>query len=58
MHHKNNNIGMRCTFIYLFIGYLTTLIPLIEYAQKKGSQGIPKTSTYKFTYLFFFLLSI
>jgi hypothetical protein len=30
MHHKNS-LSMRCTLLYLFIAYLTTLIPLIEY---------------------------
>jgi hypothetical protein len=36
-------------------------MPLVEYVEKnqKGNQGIPKTPTYKFTYLFiFFLLPI
>jgi hypothetical protein len=32
----NKTISMRCTFIYLFIGYLTNLIPLIEY--EKGRE--------------------
>ena len=31
---------MRCTFLYLFVGYLTNLIPLIEYAQIKENQVI------------------
>jgi hypothetical protein len=30
---KYKNLSMRCIFEYLFIFYLTTLIPLIEYAQ-------------------------
>jgi TRAP-type C4-dicarboxylate transport system permease small subunit len=50
---------MECTFLYLFICYLTTLIPLIEYAQRKWDQEIPKTLAYKYIYLFillFFLL--
>jgi hypothetical protein len=32
---KKNNIGMRCTFLYLFIGFLTNLILLIEYEKRK-----------------------
>jgi hypothetical protein len=28
--------------MYLFICHLTTLIPLVEYAQRKGDQEIPK----------------
>jgi hypothetical protein len=40
---------------YLFICYLTTLIPLIEYAQRKGNQIIPKTLSYKYMYLFILL---
>jgi hypothetical protein len=53
--HKYKNLSMRCIFIYLFICYLTTLIPLIEYAQRKENQIIPKTLTYKYTYLFILL---
>ena len=41
MHHKND-ISMRCTIFYLFIGYLTTLIPLIEYALDNNQLG-PKS---------------
>jgi hypothetical protein len=36
MHHKNN-INMRCIFLYLFVDFSTTLIPLIEYAREKKS---------------------
>jgi hypothetical protein len=34
-------------------------MPLVEYVEKnqKGNQGIPKTPTYKFTYLFIFFFS-
>jgi hypothetical protein len=32
---KYNNFSMRCIFLYLFICYLTTLIPLIEYAKRE-----------------------
>jgi hypothetical protein len=46
---------MECTFLYLFICYLTTLISLIEYAQIKGDQAIPKTLAYKYIYLFILL---
>jgi hypothetical protein len=46
---------MRCIFLYLSICYLTTLIPLIEYAQRKGDQEILKTLAYKFIYLFILL---
>jgi hypothetical protein len=35
---------MECTFLYLFICYLTTLIPLIEYAQGKENKIISKGS--------------
>jgi hypothetical protein len=41
MHHRND-ISMRCTIFYLFIGYLTTLIPLIEYALDNNQLG-PKS---------------
>jgi hypothetical protein len=46
---------MRCIFLYLFICYLTTLIPLIEYAQRKGNQIISKTLLSKYMYLFILL---
>jgi hypothetical protein len=52
---KYKNFSMRCIFLYLFICYLTTLIPLIEYAQRKGDQEILKTLAYKFIYLFILL---
>lgn len=35
---------MRCIFLYLFICYLTNIIPLIEYAQLKENQIISKGS--------------
>jgi hypothetical protein len=35
MHHTKNNIGMRCIFLYLFIGFLANLILLIEYEKGK-----------------------
>jgi hypothetical protein len=54
---KNTRIlNMRCIFIYLFICYLTILLPLSEYAQSKGNQIIPKTLLCKYMYLFFFYL--
>jgi hypothetical protein len=46
------------TFLYLFICYLTTLIPLIEYAQRKGDQEILKTLASKYIYLFILLFFI
>jgi hypothetical protein len=55
---KYKNLSMRCIFEYLFIFYLTTLIPLIEYAQWKENQTIPKTLTYKYTYLFILYIFI
>jgi hypothetical protein len=36
------NSSMECTFTYLFICRLTTLIPLVEYAQRKEDQEILK----------------
>jgi hypothetical protein len=39
-------------FIYLLVEYF--LIPLTEYAQRKESQTIARTLTYKYTYLFIF----
>jgi hypothetical protein len=36
------NSSMECTFTYLFICHLTTLIPLVEYAQRKEDQEILK----------------
>ena len=38
--YKNSN--MECTFMYLFICHLTTLILLVEYAQRKEDQEILK----------------
>jgi hypothetical protein len=35
---------MRCTYLYLFICYLTNLISLIEYAKRKINQIIFKGS--------------
>jgi hypothetical protein len=40
----NKVISMRCIFLYLFICYLTNIIPLIEYAQLKENQIISKGS--------------
>jgi hypothetical protein len=42
MHH-NKIINMRYTFLYLFICYLTHIIPLIKYAQIKENQIISRT---------------
>jgi hypothetical protein len=47
--------SMECTFLYLFICYLTTLIPLIEHTERKGDHEIPKTLAYKYIYLFILL---
>jgi hypothetical protein len=52
--------NMECTFLYLFICYLTNIIPLIEYAQRKENQNNlqrfhnPKIPTYKHIYLFYY----
>jgi uncharacterized membrane protein len=35
--YKNSSI--ECTFTYLFICHLTTLIPLVDYAQLKENQN-------------------
>jgi hypothetical protein len=43
--------------MHLFICHLTTLIPLVEYAQRKEDQEIPKTLAYKYIYLFILLSS-
>jgi hypothetical protein len=32
--HHNKVINKRCTLLYLFIGYLTNLVPLIDYEKK------------------------
>jgi hypothetical protein len=37
----NKVISKRCTFLYLFIDYLTNLVPLIDY-EKKGTKWISK----------------
>jgi hypothetical protein len=55
--HNYKNLSMRCIFIYLFICYLATLIPIIEFAQREGNQIIPKTLLYKYMYLFILLFS-
>jgi hypothetical protein len=49
---------MICIFPYLIICYLTNIIPLVEYAQRKEDQEIPKTLAYKFIYYlsYYFLL--
>ena len=33
--HHNKVIGKSCTFFYLFLGYLTNLVPLIDYEKKE-----------------------
>jgi hypothetical protein len=48
---------MRCIFLYLFIFYLATLIPIIEFAQREENQITPKTLLYKYMYLFILLFS-
>jgi hypothetical protein len=55
--HKYKNLSMRCIFPYLFICYLATLIPIIEFAQREGNQINPKTLLYKYMYLFILLFS-
>jgi hypothetical protein len=47
------NSSMECTFTYLFICHLTTLIPLVEYAQKKEDQENPQNSSIE-VYLFIY----
>jgi hypothetical protein len=54
MHH-NKIISMRCTFLYLFICYLTNIISLIEYAQIKENQMIPKGSIIPRHYIIIFI---
>jgi hypothetical protein len=57
---------MRCIFLYLFICYLTNIIPLFEYAQieeiqiiSKGSINSQNTKIIIFIYLYhFFLIQI
>jgi hypothetical protein len=55
--HKYKNLNMRCIFLYLFIFYLATLIPIIEFAQREENQITPKTLLYKYMYLFILLFS-
>jgi hypothetical protein len=55
MHH-NKIISMRYTFSYLFICYLTNIIPLIEYAQIKENQIISKALLHVFIYFIIFIL--
>jgi hypothetical protein len=55
MHH-NKIISMRYTFPYLFICYLTNIIPLIEYAQIKENQIISKALLHVFIYFIIFIL--
>jgi hypothetical protein len=53
--------SMECTFLFLFICYLTNIIQLIEYAQRKENQNNlqwfhnHKTPTYKHIYLFYYI---
>jgi hypothetical protein len=54
--HKYKNLNMRFISPYLFICYLATLIPIIELAQRKGNQIIPKSLLYKCMYLIILLL--
>ena len=54
--HKYQNLSMIFIFLYLFIYYLSTLIPLIECAQRKGNRIIPKTILYKYMCLFILLI--
>jgi hypothetical protein len=49
-------LSMECTFLYSFLCYLTTLLPLGEYAQRKGNQIIPQTVLCKYMYLYILLL--
>jgi hypothetical protein len=58
MHH-NKITNMRYTFLYLFICYLTNIIPSIEYAQIKKNQIISKEfSINACTYLFYYFYLI
>jgi hypothetical protein len=45
-------------FIHLFVWLNNNLIPLTEYAQRKGNRIIPKTLSYKYMYYFFYLIQI
>jgi hypothetical protein len=49
---------MICIFLYLFICYLTNLIPLIEYAQIKENQMISKGSIIPKHYIIIFFIYI
>jgi hypothetical protein len=37
---KIKNLSMKCIFQYLFICYLSNLIPLFEYAKRKQKKPI------------------
>jgi hypothetical protein len=43
-NEKIQEPDMECTFLYLFICYLTNIISLIEYAQGKENKIISKGS--------------
>jgi hypothetical protein len=54
------NLHMKCILLYLIVCYLTNLIQLIEYTQRKANQIISKTLLCKYMYLFiyFYLIQI
>jgi hypothetical protein len=52
--HTQINSSMECTFTYLFICHLTTLSPLVEYAQRKKISRNPQNSSIEI-YLFILL---
>jgi hypothetical protein len=64
---RHKTISMRCILLYLFIGYLTNLILLLEYAQRKENQIIfkgsiilkhPLISIFIYLFYIFFLIQI
>jgi hypothetical protein len=44
-------------YVFIYFCHLTTLIPLVEYVQRKGDQEIPNLPAYKYIYLFILLSS-
>jgi hypothetical protein len=57
----NKAINERCTFLYLFIGCLINLVPLIDYEKKRSKlifQGIQQFSKHYHEYICLFILFI
>jgi hypothetical protein len=51
-------IGMICTFLYFFIGYLTNLIPLSDYENEREltiSKGFQKILKHYHNYIYLFI---